>query len=378
MTTSAGDVMGSFRAFAMIGGMSSRLDLKAIELLQTPVPSLPPDEAERLLPEHFGITGTATVLSSERDQNFQILASDGQRYVLKVAHPLEHPQVTDFQTEALQRIAAEDPALTVPRIVTTRAGETSTRIGLRSDQQSTVRLVTYLPGVPLSERTSTPQLRAALRTWLARIDKALAKYSHPGARHKLLWNLTSAVEMTAFISCLPNVEMRSVVGARLSHFEHNVLQELSATRSQVIYNDLNPGNVIVDPQKPGRLVGVIDFGDLVHSFLVVDVAVASAYQLRYTADPFMAVAEFVAAYHRESPLENREIELLFDLIVTRLALAIVITAWRASRHPNNRKYILRNASVNYDLLKRLRHVSCHDIQQRLKTVCRNAEADHIQ
>ena len=362
----------------MIGRISSRLDLKSIELLQTPVPSLPPNKEEQLLLEHFGITGTATVLCSERDQNFRMLTADGQRYVLKVAHPLEHPQVTDFQTEALQRIAAEDPALTVPRIVTTPAGETSTRIDLQSDQQSTVRLVTYLPGVPLSERTSTPQLRADLGTWLARIDKALAEYSHPGARHRLLWNLTSAVEMTAFISCLPDAAMRSVVAAGLSHFEHDVLQVMSATRSQIIYNDLNPGNVIVDLHKPERLVGVIDFGDLVHSFLVVDVAVAAAYQLRYTADPFVAVVEFVAAYHQENSLEDGEIELMFDLIVTRLALAIVITAWRASQHPDNRKYILRNASVNYDLLKRLQHVSCHDIQQRLKIACRNAEADQIQ
>ncbi len=354
--------------------MSARLNPRSVELLQTPVPKMRVNEAEQVVLERFQIFGTASALCSERDQNFHIRAADGQEYVLKVAHPLEVSDVTDFQTEALRRIAVEDPDLPVPRIVTTHSGKTSTKIDLETGQRSTARLLTYLPGIPLSETTSTPRLRVILGRCLARIDKALADYSHPGAHHRLLWDLTSAAELAEFTSYLPDADMRSAVGAWLSHFEHSVLPLLSAVRSQVIYNDLNPSNVLVDPHQPEQLVGVIDFGDLVHSFLVVDVAVAAAYQLRYTTDPFLAVAELVAAYHCECPLEGREIDLLFDLIVTRLALALVITAWRARLHPGNRHYILRNANANYDLLKRLQHSSHIEIHQRLKTACRNAEA----
>ena len=37
-----------------------------------------------------------------------------------------------------------------------------------------------------------------------------------------------------------------------------------------------------------------------------------------------------------------ELDILFDLIATRMVLTVTISAWRASRYPDNAAYILRN------------------------------------
>lgn len=354
--------------------MTAGPDPESIELLQHAAPEISDDEAVDVLRQCFGITGTVLPLCGERDRNFHIRTTDGREYVLKIAHPLEKPQFIDFQTEALRRVAAEDPGLPVPRVITSRGGRTSVRIQLRRGERSTVRLVTYLPGIPLSERVSTPHLRTTLATCLARLDKALAEFVHPGATDRLLWNLTNAGGLRKFLPYLADARLRSLADSRFCSFERDVLPRLQRMRRQVVHNDLNPSNILVHPDQPERLTGVIDFGDLVDSFRVVDVAVAAAYQLRYSDDPFDAVKEFVAAYHRENPLDAGEIDLLFGLIGTRLALSTVITAWRAGLHPENREYILRNANVNAELLRRFEHISETEIQERLKAACGDADA----
>lgn len=355
-------------------GMTAAPDPRSIELLQHVASGVHVDEAEEIARNYFGICGAASSLSGERDRNFRIHARDGADCVLKIAHPLEAPQFVEFQTEALRRVADRDPAIPVPRVIAGRDGHISPRIRLRSGEETSVRLATYLSGVPLSERTSSRELRSALGGALARIDCALAGFSHPGADDRLLWNLANAPGLCEFLPCLPDARLRARVGSWLAHFEQDVLPELVRLRPQVIHNDLNPSNVLVDPERPERLTGVIDFGDLVSSYLVVDVAVAAAYQLRYTPDPFDDVTEFVAAYHQECPLDVRELDLLFDLIGTRLALAIVITAWRSGLHPENREYILRNSAVNAEFLRRYENLSRTDIQERLKAACGDAEA----
>jgi Ser/Thr protein kinase RdoA (MazF antagonist) len=121
-------------------------------------------------------------------------------------------------------------------------------------------------------------------------------------------------------------------------------------RRQVIYNDLNFHNVLVDPQDPDRIAGIIDFGDIIAAPLINDLAVAASYQLGGEAGRAQA-AEFIAAYHRALPLRDEEIRLLPLLIEARLAMTLLITGYRARLHPQNAAYILRNnASARAALL----------------------------
>jgi hydroxylysine kinase len=342
------------------------------ELLAAPAPQLPCDEAERIAGEHFGVSGTATPLASERDQNFRIVTPEGRSFVLKIANPLEDREATDFQTRALLRIAASDPQIPVPRVIITKVGATQATIDLAGGKQSIVRLLTYLPGVPLADVASTPRLRARLGVCLARIDKALRGFTHPGADHELLWNMTHAEDLIGLVGHLPDAGQQAVVTRYIEHFAGHVRPLLAGLRSQVIYNDLSPGNVLIDPNDGKRLVGVIDFGDMVRAPLVVDVAIAAAYQLRHTPDPFDAAGQLIGGFHSETPLDEREVELLFDLIATRLASAMIITGWRASLHPDNRRYILRNAISNWNMLRRLDGMSRADVQNRLKAACHSS------
>ena len=339
------------------------------ELLTASPPSLSCAEAERIARERFDVSGSAEGLSSERDQNFHLQAADGQEFVLKIANPREDPAVTNFQTRALIHIASRDPDLRVPRVCTTIRGATETTVDIGQDQHCTVRLLTYLSGVTLDNVQSTPQLRRNLGLHLARLGRALGDFSHPAADHEILWDMKHAARLSELVPSIQDAELRSVAARHVENFKERVLPVFPGLRWQAIYNDLNPSNVLVDPDAHERIVGIIDFGDMVRAPLIADVAVAAAYQLRHTTDPFEAAAQLIAAYHSVTPLESRETDLLFDLVATRLTTSVIISTWRASLYPGNRDYILRSVRPNWDALKRLDGMSRADVQGRVKAAC---------
>ena len=59
------------------------------DVLTTVAPPISADEAGAMMQQHFGLSGGARELSSERDRNFHITTPEGQGYVLKFTNPAE-------------------------------------------------------------------------------------------------------------------------------------------------------------------------------------------------------------------------------------------------------------------------------------------------
>lgn len=347
---------------------------RAFEVLATPPPALRHDEAEQIAAEHFGVQGIATPLAAERDQNFQVVSADGGKFVLKFSNPLEPLEVTRFQTTALSHIATDSPALPVPRVCCTLDGKTDVQVGVGGEETCTARLFTYLNGAPLDSpkmkgHGSTPQLRVELGRFLAKLDLALNNFNHPGANEELPWNLAHAHTLESLLPYVKAPQRRTLLAHHLEHFRKTVLPSLSQLRWQVIYNDLNASNVLVDPIQPERITGLVDFGDLARAPLIADVAVAATYQLRHTGEPLEAAAQLLSGYHQVTQLKAAEVDVLFDLIVTRLVIALLITTWRATLYPANRDYILRNTSSNWDVLQHLDSLSPQVARIRFRGAC---------
>jgi Ser/Thr protein kinase RdoA (MazF antagonist) len=139
----------------------------------------------------------------------------------------------------------------------------------------------------------------------------------------------------------------------LARFADDVRPRLDTLRSQTVHNDFNPHNLLVSPVDSDEIAGVIDFGDMVRGPLVQDLATASAYQIPPRGHPLEGAARVASAFDAVYPLSTDELEILPDLIKTRLALSIAITSWRSARHPDNARYILRNAQMVWNNLRRL-------------------------
>ncbi len=317
-------------------------------------PKLTLAQAEAVALSCYGLTARASILSSERDQNFLMQCEGGGAYVLKATHPAEDPAVTDFHTQAQLRLMQAGGEPPVPRLMPGLTGE---YVHWREDEDGgrrAIRLMTFVDGVPLYKVDRSLAQHQALGRALAQFDRALADFSHPMADHELMWDLQHADRLADLLPRIAQPQQRQLAERQLDRFMRDTQPRLRGLRRQVIHNDLNPYNVMVDRARPDHIAALLDFGDMVRAPLVQDLAVAGAYLLQDAPDPLSpALRHCLASYHQALPLTDTEIALLPGLMAARLLITVAITGWRAQQHPENRHYILRNNGLAWTGLARL-------------------------
>lgn len=328
-------------------------------LLAAPPPELSDAEAARLARDVFGVEGRMKRLTSERDLNIHI-ATPSQGYVLKLANLAEPPEVTDFQTKALLHL--EGAGLPVPRVIRTLSGATEAR-----GPQGILRLLTYLEGMPLHLVAPSGLLRASMAAMNARITRALQGFDHPAADHVLQWDIKQAGSLRPMLPAIADAGLRAVATATLDHFDAEVAPKLGALRWQVVHADMNPHNVLVTADGDG-IAGLLDFGDMVRTPLVCDLAVTASYQID-PADALGSLTGFVAAYHAVLPLTAEEIALVPALVAARMLTTLAITSTRAARYPENAPYILRNFPSARDGLLALSALDATETRTALQRAC---------
>lgn len=337
-------------------------------LFSSEPPAFSEGEAAAMARVQFGLSGRIRPLAAERDQNFRLDRDDGHAFVLKIANTAEDPAVIDFQTGALLHVAARDPGCPVPRLWPARDGAPWVRVLGPDGAAHVVWMQTLLPGVALSDLPVTDARRRAAGAALARLGLALAGYHHPVARHHMLWDLRHAGELVPLLPHIAGPAERGLAEAALARFAEAVAPVLDSLPAQVVHNDLNPSNILMAADDPDRISGLIDFGDLVETARVNDVAVAAAYLVARDGDPLDGVVPFLAGYAGVTPLGAAEARLLPELIATRMAMTLTVANWRAARYPQNRTYLLRNTAVAASGLARLAALDPQAARDRLVAV----------
>lgn len=327
---------------------------------------------EALARERFGIDARAVRLSSERDELFQLTAQDGTRFILRFAHPADDPSVLDMQVQALQWIATTDPSLPVPVLHQALNGAIAPSVALGDAPPRVVTLTSFLEGQLMSQALRSQTQRRALGAAVARFDRALQGYAHAGADHELIWDIQRALFLNELVPRMAATDARTpkpwkLVRDTLRRFGADVLPRLARFRTQVIHGDFNPHNVMVHKDDPSAISGIMDFGDMVRAPLVNDLAIAACYHL--DGQSLAPVMDVVLGFNEVLPLLPEELDVLVDLMGTRLCAAVTITEWRARRNPDNSPYILKNTTVAWQGLQSLAAMDHAQAIKALRDVC---------
>jgi Ser/Thr protein kinase RdoA (MazF antagonist) len=182
----------------------------------------------------YGLSGELSRLDSERDQNFRLIATDGSSWVLKIANAAEDHQALAFQAALLRHVQTIDPALPLPHLRPTLAGEDLGKTGSRGGAAHFVRLVSWLPGQLYSASRRSPALHASLGECLGRLDRALQSFGHPGAHRDFDWDIRQAGRSRLRLDFLVDSRERALVEYFLERFETKVAAKLARLRAQVI------------------------------------------------------------------------------------------------------------------------------------------------
>jgi Ser/Thr protein kinase RdoA (MazF antagonist) len=338
-------------------------------LLSAQPPLMTPADAEHVTYEYFGVRASATLLESERDLNFRMAGSKGEMLLLKVTNASEDRTVTNLQTEALHHLKRRCPNLPVPHLVAARNGSDELLLTLANGMRHVTRLMTYLPGQPARNAQMSPALRRNISRGLAELDLGLRDFEHPAAKHELLWDVSRAGRIRPLIDDLADKDVRDLAKSFLEFYEADICPRLGDLPSQVIHNDFNPNNILVAADE-SSLTGIIDFGDMLFAPVVCDLATAAAYQLICVPDPLPALVEFTSCFNELLPLTVDDLNVLFDIVIARLVMIVVITEWRGRLHPTNRTYILRNTPAAAMCLSYLLSLSRSKALHALRRACR--------
>lgn len=346
-----------------------------VEFLALQAVAISEAQVLQFIAKHYGFEAQIKVLSSERDQNFYVRNTKGQEFILKITHIGEPRQVTNFHTEALLHIAKHNASLPIPLLHPSLAGEYEVILHADDKNSYVVRLLSFLPGIPLAHVTPSLQLRFNLGACLAQLGKALQDYAHPiASSYELLWDAKHAARLKELVEYIVEPEKKKKLNQVLHNFEENIYPTLQELRWQVIHNDLNPHNVLVHPERTNQITGVFDFGDMVYTPLIIDVAVGAAYNLDESDFSLDAVSAFIQGYHSEKPIQEKEIAVLYDLISVRLAMVILISNWRATLYPENGEYLLRNHDASWKRLQQLMAISKKEATLIFNRACNEASA----
>ncbi len=333
-----------------------------------PRPTFSLDEAAEVLRQRFGVVGRLDGLPSERDQNFDVRADDGQSFILKIVNAAEPLTAIEFQTALLRHVEINDPSLPTPRVVPTRDGLEFGLLTGRGGERHCVRLVSYLPGTPLAEVAKTPETLRDIGRVLGQLDRVLGSFGHPGAHVAFDWEIRETPRARQRLSHVADAAQRRCLEQVLDTYDSRVAPTLGRLRHGVIHNDANDWNLLVADPAQGAIAGLIDFGDAAHSPLIAELAVACTYAMLDEKSPIETAAVIAAGYHAELPLQDAEFDILLDLIAARLAVSVSISATRHAEAIEN-PYLLVSEGPAWNLLERLGKVDRRIATAILRNAC---------
>ena len=267
-----------------------------------------------------------------------------KKYVLKISNPDEDRAVLEMQNACMQYIKDHDPSLQVPlafkEVKTIEYEGTSFFI----------RLVDYLPGQFLMNVDHHNDLLYELGSFLGRLRTAMNGFDHPAGHRDFPWDVANVdfiKEHKHFLN-----SKKGIVDHFINQYEQNVLPIVSKLRKVLIHNDGNDHNVLVNEN--GKINGIIDFGDMIYTFIACEPAVCMAYVALEKDDPLEAIAQVLKGFHEKFPLTHDELLSVIYLVCMRSCITVTMAAYRKQLFPDN-KYISVTEDQAWDFLKKMQH-----------------------
>ena len=325
-----------------------------LSIFNTPGPNISKRAARTIVRDAYGLDLSATVLTSDRDQNFLLKEKADPKYVLKISHAAELFDVLEMQHAALAHIYLYDPEMQLPHPVNTLDGELIFCHKAASNEKHYIRMVEYIPGESMKDLgKQTNGLINDLGSLLGRLDLALQGFEHPAARRSFPWDVAQTHFLIASQDNIQSKEDQLITQHFLQEYEKNIVPISHELNRAVIHNDGNDHNVIVN--KDNRAHGIIDFGDMVHTYIICESAVCLAYLVINNPDPIDLTAELIKAYQTVFPLTELEISVIIYFICLRLCISVTMAAYRKQLFPDN-KYITVTEDQAWVFLRKMKNV----------------------
>ena len=320
---------------------------------------------QQLVQEHYGFSVTVKALEGYDELNFIITDEKNQKYILKLSDENQSYPFLEAQVKIIEHLKKSVLAESFQHFFINKKGESLTQIH-KDNKTYYIRILSFLEGnfwyeQPIKSKATLYNLGA----FMGNMDQSLQDFSHPAMHRHYTWDISNTSIATEKLRYITNHEHRRIAGYFLLQFDTEVLPKIHKLRHAYIHNDANDCNVMANEE---RITGLIDFGDMVYSALINNLAIVCTYAILETEDPLTSASYIVKGYHEAYPLKIEEVDILYFLIAARLCISVTQSAYNSSLDSDNAHHFLTEKPA-WELLDKLIKINPIKAQDSFRKAC---------
>ncbi len=317
-----------------------------------------------LVLEHYNLSCTDfKSLEGYDSTNYKITAKEST-FLLKVySDDAGLRELLDTENEVLSLLNKTLPG-SFSNTISNINGELITAITTSDGATLLLRLLSYLEGSFLAESKPNTALYFSLGRLLGQMNKALeGQYYSAVAAKNFDWDLKLYQRNLQYLPYISDAKKRKWAEYFFMQQKEVFDPLLPRLRKSVLHGDANDWNLLVDGEK---VTGLIDFGDMCYSPLINELAIALTYVMFDKEDPVKWGIPVLSGYHEVMPLLPEEVDLLFYLVGTRLAVSISKSAYTKTLKPDS-DYITVSEQPAWELLEKWVRINPKHVSHTFRT-----------
>ncbi|MGB0424894.1 MAG: aminotransferase class III-fold pyridoxal phosphate-dependent enzyme, partial [Flavobacteriales bacterium] len=191
----------------------------------------------------------------------------------------------------------------------------------------------FVSGTFYAEAPPSRKLRESMGKFIGKSLNTLSKMdSNLVKSHEHRWDLGNTHLSQEYLEKIENPYYRKFALYYFEEFKSRILPVQHKLPRQVIHGDLNDWNVLCEGDE---VSAAIDIGDTCYSARINELAIALVYVMFNQDDVLQAAIETVQSAHAECAFYRKEIELLFLLVGSRMAVSMANAAHSQRLNPEN-------------------------------------------
>ncbi|WP_339614262.1 aminotransferase class III-fold pyridoxal phosphate-dependent enzyme [uncultured Winogradskyella sp.] len=259
-----------------------------------------------------------------------LLKTDSAKFIFKT-YEYSEAMLALIEAENTVLNALENPN-TFPKPIAFKDGS-FLKIATINNSKTICRVLTFLEGDFLGDIKHTPSLIESIGRFAAQLDLQFVKLNNYVLKARQWeWDLQYLSLNKKYSYAIESASDRNLVSYFFQQYDLHVTPIIPELRKSIIHNDVNEWNTLI---KNNSVSGLIDFGDLAHSPLINELAIAITYACYDKDDPLEWAIHLIKGYHNVLPLEKKELDILYYLIAGRLCTSLSNAAHSKKINPEN-------------------------------------------
>jgi len=300
-------------------------------------------------------------LNSERDKNYLIKINKKSLYVLKISNPLESNNLLEMQdfllTNLNYRASIRD---FIPKKIHSTLNIYKDAIG----RSCYVRILSYIEGQIFAKSKPSKDLELSLGSLLGNLSKELQTLEHASSFRKFEWDPSSIDWIKKDINLFKG-KMKNIVKNNFQEYENFVKKNKNNLRYSLTHGDANNYNLVV---KKNKIIGLLDFGDMIFAPTINDLAICLSYALMNKNDLHSTLTNIILSYHNVFSITFDEFFSLMTLVKSRLTITVIMAAKQRKKFPNN-TYLSISEKDAWSLLYKLDKINPYLFIYFLRDLC---------